>query len=104
MEVQFAFKKKPPRCGGGCAEVTLPSVAPAAWSDDDGDGAFYDGVLQMPGLPTCKARYRPTRMRGTSSSLFSPFCDVASWASKMTSFVITPLALDFYSENQIIMP
>jgi hypothetical protein len=37
--------------------------------------------------------------------IFSFFlCDVASWASKMTSFVITPLALDFYSENQIITP
>ena len=52
--VQFAFKKKPLLCGGGCAEVTLPSVAPAAWSDD-GDGAFYDGVSQMPGSPMCKA-------------------------------------------------
>jgi hypothetical protein len=35
---------------------------------------------------------------------FLLLCDVASWASKMTSFVITPLALDFYSENQIITP
>ena len=77
MELQFAFKKKPPRCGGGCTEVTLPSVAPAA-RDDDGDGAFCDGVSQMPELPMCKARYQPTRMRGTSSSLPSPLlCDVA---------------------------